>query len=344
MAEPPVRVERRGVLGRLTLDRPAVLNSLDLDMVRILAGALDAWADDAGVQVVALDGAGDRGLCAGGDMRAVRAAVLAGDPMPRRFFREEYALDARIARSPQPVVVLMDGIVMGGGVGLAGHASHRLVTARSRVAMPEVGIGFAPDVGGSYLLSRAPGELGVHCALTAADLGPDDAIAVGLADAEIDPAAWPDLLDALAAGADADEVVGRWARPGETSALAARRWIDPLYAFDTVPEIVAALDASSEPEARAAAATIRAKSPIALAVTLRSIRTGATLPSLEACLDQEYRISCAFLDCPDFLEGVRAQLVDKDRTPRWDPATIEAITPADVDRFFAARDDELGLA
>jgi enoyl-CoA hydratase len=335
-----VRVDGRA--GRITLNRPETLNALTLEMVRSAQAALDGFEGDPAVTTVVIDGAGERALCAGGDIRSIYDAARGNDPAPRTFWAEEYRLDARIARYPKPIVAIMDGIVMGGGVGLSAHARHRIVTERSTVAMPEVGIGFAPDVGGTWLLSRAPGQVGTHLALTAGRAGAADAIGCGLADRHVASAALPDLLDALGRE-DAAGAIDRFAStPAAGSLGAARPWIDAGYAGDDAAEIVGRLRAAGGPAA-AAADEIATKSPTSVKVALRALRAARSLPTLEACLEMEYRISTTFLDTPDFVEGVRAAVIDKDRKPRWEPAHLDEVTGADVDRFFTPRTDDLHL-
>lgn len=333
-----VLVRTSGALGRLTLNRPKSINALTLEMVRQLHVGLDRFEADDAIQVVLLDGAGERGLCAGGDIVALYEGSRAGTDEPREFWAEEYVLDARIARFPKPIVAIMDGIVMGGGIGLSGHASHRLATERLVSAMPEVGIGFAPDVGGTWLLTRPPGELGTHLALTGARVGAHDAIAAGLADRVVASAAVEALVQDLATLALDDaleraQAVAVDAPEGELGA--ARPWIAEAYAHDTVEEILAALDARPEDGAAKAAAAIRRASPTSVKVTLRALREAARLPDLETALAHELRISVGFTSTPDFVEGVRAQVIDKDRNPQWDPATLDAVDDATVDRFFA---------
>jgi enoyl-CoA hydratase len=336
---PPVLVEREGMLGHITLNRPAAINALTLEMTRSIAAALDRFEHDPQVRHVLLDGAGERGLCAGGDIIALHAAMRAGDrAFPRTFWQEEYRLDARIHRFPKPVVAIMDGLVMGGGVGLSAHASHRLATERLGFAMPEVGIGFAPDVCGPFLLSRAPGELGTHLALTGERIGCEDALLCGLADRVVALASLERLVEDLRRY-DVDAAVAEAPAPAETSpsALApARAWIDASYAAHTVEEILERLRGRPEPGARRAADAISGKSPTSLKVALRALRQARRLPTLEACLAQELRTSCAFLDDPDFMEGIRAAVIDKDRTPRWSPDRLEDVTPEAVDRYVAA--------
>ncbi|MEU9923195.1 enoyl-CoA hydratase/isomerase family protein [Streptomyces griseoluteus] len=342
-AEAPVLVHTIGRAAHLTLNRPKALNALNHDMVRLIDEALTEWERDPTVKTVVVTGAGERGLCAGGDIRAVHDDARDGDgTASAEFWRDEYRLNARIARCPKPYVAVMDGIVMGGGVGISAHGSVRIVTERSRIAMPETGIGFVPDVGGTYLLSRVPGELGTHLALTGAQIGAGDALLCGLADHYVPSAALPDLvagLDAL----DVAEALARHGRPAPEGELADRReWIDSCYAADTVEEIVARLREHGSPEAKSAADTLLTRSPTALKVTLAALRRARRLGSLEEVLDQEYRVSCAALSMPDLVEGVRAQIIDKDRSPRWSPATLAEVT--DVERFFAPLGErELGL-
>lgn len=337
-----VLVRTDGALGRLTLNRPKSINALTLEMVRQLHVGLDRFEADDAIQVVLLDGAGDRGFCAGGDIVALYEGSKAGTDEPREFWSEEYVLDARIARFPKPIVAIQDGIVMGGGIGLSGHASHRLATERLVSAMPEVGIGFAPDVGGTWLLTRPPGELGTHLALTGGRVGAHDAIAAGLSDRVIASDAVPLLIRDLATLPLDDALERAQAMPFEApegDLGHARPWIAEAYAHDTVEEILAALDARPEEGAAKAATAIRRASPTSVKVTLRALREAADLPSLEAALTHELRISCGFTAVPDFVEGVRAQVIDKDRNPQWDPPTLEGVTDELVDRFFAPLGD-----
>ncbi|MFJ4715980.1 enoyl-CoA hydratase/isomerase family protein [Streptomyces sp. NPDC088785] len=342
----PVLTAVDGHAARLTLNRPRALNSLTPAMLDAVARALDAWEHDPAVRTVVLDGAGERGLCAGADIRLFHDDARSGDhTASEAFLRAEYRLDARIAHYPKPYVALMDGIVMGGGVGLSAHGSVRVVTERSRVAMPEVTIGLVPDVGGTFLLSRAPGHLGTHLALTGLPAGAADAVLCGLADHVVPSAALPGLLADLAR-LPAHDAVARHARPAPEGVLAEQReWIDACYAADTVEEIVDRLHACGEPAAKEAAETLLAKSPSAVKTTLESLRRAARLDSLEAALDQEFRVSCAALDTHDLPEGVRAQIIDKDRDPHWDPATLAEVGADRVARYFAPLGErELGLA
>ncbi|WP_330299667.1 enoyl-CoA hydratase/isomerase family protein [Streptomyces sp. NBC_00503] len=325
----------QGRTGVITLNRPRALNALTHPMVLRIAEALAGWERDRGVDQVLIRGAGERGLCAGGDIRAIHDDAKAGTRASAEFWRDEYRLNAYIARYPKPYVALMDGIVMGGGVGVSAHGSVRVVTERSRVAMPETGIGFVPDVGGTHLLARAPGLLGTHLALTGSAVGAADALLCGLADHFV-PADRLPALTAELADAPAEEVLARHAAAVGPGPLAEwRGWIDHCYAAGTVEEIVDRLHAQGDPAAKEAAETILAKSPTALKVTLEAVRRAAALGELEAVLDQEFRVSCHALTSPDLVEGIRAQVVDKDRTPRWSPATLGEVAEQDVARFFA---------
>ncbi|HQT89058.1 MAG TPA: enoyl-CoA hydratase/isomerase family protein [Acidiphilium sp.] len=344
-----VVVRVTGHVGRITLNRPRALNALTLDMVSEINAALAQWADDPAILAVIVDGAGERGLCAGGDIRSLYDAAKSENlNLPKRFFAIEYRMNARIAAFPKPYIPIMDGIVMGGGIGLSAHGNHRLVTARATLAMPEVGIGFIPDVGGTFLLARAPDQLGTHAALTAARLTGADALALRLADSMIDAAAIPQLIADLESCSSLEQLLIRIDRakiePNSSTLASERAWITRCYHADTIEQILKNLDNDPEPAAQAAAATIRRQSPSALKLTLRALRRAATLSGLPACLDQEYRIALRCMTSHDFIEGVRAAVIDKDRTPRWQPATLEHVTPTMLDPYFASLGhDELGL-
>ncbi|MEU6126315.1 enoyl-CoA hydratase/isomerase family protein [Streptomyces sp. NPDC047123] len=342
----PVLLRRAGRAGHLVLNRPRAINALNHAMVRIMAEALDSWEHDASVATVVVTGAGERGLCAGGDIRSIHDDVRAGGAdASAAFWHDEYVLNARIARYPKPYVAVMDGIVMGGGVGISAHGGVRVVTERSRVAMPETGIGFVPDVGGTFLLTRTPGELGTHLALTGTAVGAGDALLCGLADHFVPSERLAEFTAALADRSPAD-AVRDFATEAPAGELAGQRaWIDSCYAADSVEEIVDRLRAVGDPQAKEAAEMILAKSPTSLKVTLAALRRARELPSLEAVLEQEYRVSCATLSAPDLPEGIRAQVVDKDRRPRWSPAELSQVSAADVARCFepAAGRGTLGL-
>jgi enoyl-CoA hydratase len=334
-----VLVRELGALRRLTLNRPKALNALTLGMVETMTAYLREWAQDSAAGAVLIDGAGERGLCAGGDIRALYDAAKAKSYMlPEQFWADEYRLDVMIARYRKPVIVLMDGMVMGGGVGISAHAAHRVVTERSSVAMPEVGIGYFPDVGALYVLARAPGYAGTHLALTGARIGPADAIYCGLADVHIPAEKLGELPSALADCRTAQDVrvrLGRMSAPPAAGTLAAARpWIDACYGVDEIEDIIALVRADGGEAARAAIATLQSVSPTSLKITLRAIRAALSFSRVEQSFQQDYRISLACIAGHDFIEGIRAAIVDKDHKPVWRPDMLEEVTPEIVERHF----------
>ena len=333
------RVE--GGVGLLVLNRPKSINSLTHAMVTTVRAVLSEWERDDGVRAVVLSGAGERGLCAGGDVVAIYHSARDDGAEARRFWYDEYLLDAQIGRFPKPFVSLMDGIVMGGGVGVGAHASTRVVTDTTKMAMPEVGIGFVPDVGGSYLLSRAPGLLGVHAALTGAPFSGADAIAMGFADHFVAHERLAEFTAVVIGDGVEAALAAHAIEPPPSHLVAQREWIDTCYAGDTVVDIVAALRGHDAGPAEDAANLIATRSPTALAVALAAVRRAAKLESLEDALRQEYRVSCATLESHDLIEGIRAQLIDKDRTPHWSPASLAAVRDADIEAYFAPLEHDL---
>jgi enoyl-CoA hydratase len=335
------RVE--GGVGLITLNRPKAINSLNHNMVDALSAVLSRWENDAAVRAVVLAGTGDRGLCAGGDVVAVYHSARKDGVEARKFWRDEYLLDGQIGRFAKPYVSLMDGIVMGGGVGVSAHGSVRVVTETSKVAMPEVGIGFIPDVGGAFLLSRAPGELGLYAALTGAPFSGSDAIAMGFADHYVPHGE----LDAFTAAIVADGIDSALAahaiEPPPSELAAQRHWIDECFAGTAVEDIMAALRGHDAGPANDAANLIATRSPIAVSVALQAVRRAAKMDTLEDVLVQDYRVSCASARSHDLVEGIRAQIIDKDRNPKWSPATLAEITAADVEAYFAPVDDDLSF-
>jgi enoyl-CoA hydratase len=331
-----VRAER--ALRRITLNRPKALNAITLDMTVAMTRLLRSWASDPAVGAILLDGAGERGFCAGGDIRALYDAMKANDPLPEQFWSTEYKLNVLIARYPKPLIAIMDGVVMGGGVGLASHAAHRVVTERSAVAMPEVGIGFFPDVGVSSLLVRAPGHAGSHLAMTGERIGAADAIYCRLADVHIPAARLAEIPTALADCRTSHDVRTRLdelAIPPTPGRLpAARPWIDRCYGADDVEGIIARLGGCQADGARLAIEAMQKASPTSLKITLRNLRSAASFKRVEECFVQDYRIALACVAGHDFREGIRAAIVDKDRNPVWRPDKIEAVTPAIVERHF----------
>lgn len=339
-----VLAEVRGRAGVITLNRPGAINSLTHAIVTRLAEVLGRWRDDDRVEVVVLTGAGERGLCAGGDVVALRDDALAGGTEGAAFWADEYTLNLAISRYPKPYVALMRGIVLGGGIGVSAHGSHRVVTEDTRVGMPETGIGFVPDVGGSHLLSRA-GGLGLHLALSGQHLGPAEAIEAGLADVHVPSKDLDALVEQICDCGD-PEVIESWAGQPEPALRADRGELDRVYGAASVEEILAGLDDLSPSDGGApsddgahgddgdgwaldAARRIRRNCPMSLAVTLAHLRRAADL-DLAAALDAEYAVSVHMQRRHDFAEGVRAQVVDKDRKPHWQPATLAEVDPEEV--------------
>ncbi len=345
-----VLVWSEGACGRITLNRPGAINALTSEMVAVISAALTAWAADPAIHFVMLDGAGERGLCAGGDIRAMYQAVVSGHPsLAIDFFRSEYRLNYLISRYPKPYVALMDGIVMGGGIGISAHGSHRIVTERSQLAMPETAIGFIPDVGGTFLLGTAPGEFGIYLGLTGNRIGAADALYCRLADLIVPTGSLAALTAELETCADAAALEAsllRYASPSpQTPSAPLRAWIKDCFSAHTVEEILAALARHADPEAQAALEDLKKKSPTSLKVTFTALRNGRKWNDLAFCLQQEFRIAQACLRGHDFAEGVRAAIIDKDRNPAWNPERLEEVTPEDVQSYSApAGVEELQLA
>jgi enoyl-CoA hydratase len=335
-----------GGVGLITLNRPKAINSLNHQMVNALSAVLTRWENDDAVRAVVLSGAGERGLCAGGDVVAVYHSARKDGVEARRFWRDEYLLNGQIGRFAKPFVALMDGIVMGGGVGVSAHANTRVVTDTSKIAMPEVGIGFLPDVGGAFLLSRAPGALGLHAALTGAPFSGSDAIAMGFADHYVPHSELDALRAAIVADGVESALAGHAIEPPPSTLAAHHDWIDECFAGDTVEDIIAALRKRKGPDAEPAheaADLIGSRSPLSLSVASQVVRRAAKLETLEDVLIQDYRVSSTSSRSHDLVEGIRAQIIDKDRNPKWSPATLAEVSAADVEAYFAPVDDDLSF-
>jgi enoyl-CoA hydratase len=328
MSESDLLVSRIGHLGSIRLNRPKALNSLTLSMVRGFARALDEFGLDADVHAVLLTGEGERGLCAGGDIRALYDLKGAARDSFKMFWREEYELNARIASFPKPYVAVMDGVVMGGGVGVSAHGNRRVATERTRLAMPETGIGFIPDVGGSWLLTR-DGGAGVYMALSGAVVAAADAIRVGLADLLIDSSDIPRLRRSLAeigGAGDVDLVLSGLARPLNEGMLERNMpLLDAAMAHNRVENILVALDGCDRAFARRAVREIEDKSPTSLRLTHELLKRASRADSLQSCLINEFRVACRLLHSHDLFEGIRAAIIDKDRKPHWSPATLAQV-------------------
>jgi enoyl-CoA hydratase len=335
-------VRREGAAGIIRLNRPKAINAMTLEMSLGIDAALDRFESDPAIAVVVLEGAGERGLCAGGDIRGLYESSRAGGDLGKIFWRQEYVMNARIAKYPKPYVAFMDGLVMGGGVGLSAHARHRVVTEKTKLAMPEVGLGFFPDVGGTWLLARSPGEIGTYFGLTGQTMNGPDAIFARFADAVVPSGRLPALREALTAlrpGASFGEVETLIAdfSTGETAGpiAAIQPSIDRWFSHDRIEDILAALRADGSDAALSAFKALNEKSPRGMVVTLRLLRLGRGSASLEECLVREYRAALEVFRSDDFREGVRAAVIDKDRNPRWSPPNVEDVTPAMLVPYFA---------
>jgi enoyl-CoA hydratase len=333
-------------LATLTLNRPQALHALNTHMCRNMIQALLAYRDDPEIRAVLIDHApGTRGFCAGGDIRMIQESGKGDGREAREFFFTEYRLNHLLFTYPKPVIAVMDGVTMGGGVGIAMPAKFRIATENTTYAMPETGIGLFPDVGGGWYLPRKPGQVGMWLALTGARLKAADCLIAGIAThylpteilaaarAQIAGAAQThDAERALASGLDAlSESAGK---PKELTPENIAR-IDRIFALESVEAIVAALDADGSDWSKTQAATLATKSPQTLKVTFRQLREGAKMPSFADEMRQEYRIACRVSQRHDFIEGVRALIVDKDNVPKWDPATLSSVTDAMLDEIFA---------
>jgi len=333
VAEPDLIVRREGAAGIIRLNRPKTINAMTYEMSVGIDAALDRFEADPEVALVLLEGAGERGLCAGGDIRGLYESSRAGGDLGKVFWRQEYIMNARIAKFPKPYVAFMDGLVMGGGVGLSAHGRHRVVTEKTKLAMPEVGLGFFPDVGGTWLLSRSPGEIGTYFGLTGQPMNGPDAIYARFADAVVPSgklAALRDTLVNLRAGvssADVQAAIDAFAT-GETSGPVAvnQPQIDRWFAHDRMQDIIAALKGDGSELAEATLKTLGEKSPRGMVVALKLLRLARASSSLEQCLVREYRAALEVFRSDDFREGVRAAVIDKDRNPRWSPPAIEDVT------------------
>lgn len=324
-----VQFTRLGGLGRILLDRPKALNALTLDQVHAITPQLTAWAADPSVTAILIEGAGDRAFCAGGDIRALQEDCVNGDLAGvDSFYRHEYRLNRQIKTYPKPYVAFLDGVTMGGGVGVSVHGWARVATERTLFAMPETGIGFFPDVGGSFFLPRCPGQTGMYLALTGARLKAADLVYVGVATHYVPSDQLDALRDALAAGTDpAAALAAAHQDPGPAPLADKRAVIDACFGGDSVLAILAALDAHPDPWAQTTAATIRSKSPFACLVTYEQVRRGGTL-SFDDCMKMELRLAMRVAPNPDFIEGVRAVIIDKDNKPVWSPARVEDVPEA----------------
>jgi enoyl-CoA hydratase len=339
--QPEVLIRVENGVGCITLNRPKAIHALNRSMCEIMTAALLAWRDDASVASVLIDHAGERGFCAGGDIRMIAESGAGDASEAKAFFLAEYRLNHLMFEYPKPITAIVDGIVMGGGVGISEPAPVRIATERTTYAMPETGIGLFPDVGGGWFLPRLPGQTGVWLALTGARLKAVDTVALGIhthfVASDVTTALKEELLAAPSdPAAVADRVSGS---PGPSPLAAHREAIDRLFAFDTVEEIFAALEADGSEWAQSQLATLKTKSPQSLKVSLRQIRAGAIMATFADNMAMEYALGGRVVRTHDFQEGVRAVIVDKDNAPKWSPATIEQVGDDLLDELFAPLPD-----
>jgi enoyl-CoA hydratase len=348
LSEPETIVERVGAAGVIMLNRPRALNALTLAMVRATDAALDAWENDHAITRIIIKGAGGKAFCAGGDIRALHDMGKAGNlEEPRRFWREEYTLNHRLKTYPKPIVALIDGIVMGGGVGMSIHGSHRVASEKLMFAMPEVGIGFFPDVGASWFLPRLPENMGRYLALTGARIGQADAAMLGLATDCVASGSMGDIEAVLAAGEPVDAALARFRLAPAPAPLADHApVIREAFGEASVGAIMNRLGQFALGGSSFASDTLdvmRAKSPTSMAIALEQMRLGAAMSFAEA-MRMEFRIVSRIAEGHDFYEGVRAVIIDKDQKPDWRPSRVEDVAAADIARYLAPLADDLDLA
>lgn len=330
-----IELRVKGRAGRVTLKRPNALNALTWDMCLALEAALDAWRDDPDITLVVVDAVGEKAFCAGGDLDAMYRTGLAGDfGYGRRFWADEYRLNAKIAGYPKPYVAFMQGFTMGGGVGVSCHGSHRIVGQSSRIAMPECGIGLIPDVGGSHLLARSGGGLGEYLGTTGYRMDSADAIHAGFADYFIPQDSWGELTAELERTGDAALILDRVSSPGTSELASHRDVIDAVFADGDVAGIIERLDAIDADWAVQARKSLSRQSPLSVACAIKTIRAGRN-GSVSDALAAEYRFTYRCMEHGDFVEGIRAQIIDKDLAPKWRHADHGAVSQDDIDRMTA---------
>ncbi|QTC92407.1 enoyl-CoA hydratase/isomerase family protein [Brevundimonas goettingensis] len=335
MSEAEVLTRIDGAVGRITLNRPKALHALNKAMCEAMIDALTEWRDDQEVVGVLIDHMGERGFCAGGDIRMIAESGAGDASEAKAFFKTEYRLNHLMFEYPKPITAVVDGIVMGGGVGISEPASVRIATERTTYAMPETGIGLFPDVGGGWFLSRLPGQTGVWLALTGARLKAADTVALGIHTHFVPSDGVMALKADLMGGVEPAEAVAKHRATDPGPATIDREAIDRLFAFDSVEEIFAALAADGSDWALAQLATLKTKSPTSMKVSLKQVRTGATLTEFAHNMAMEYRLGGRIVSTHDFQEGVRAVVVDKDNAPQWSPATLDGVSDAAVAALFA---------
>ncbi|MEZ5871296.1 MAG: enoyl-CoA hydratase/isomerase family protein [Nitratireductor sp.] len=322
-----ISIRREGRAGRITLTRPKALNALTYAMATAIEAALVAWRNDPAISLVLIDAEGDKAFCAGGDIQDLYETGRAGDfAFGKKFWRDEYRLNAMIATYPKPYVALMQGFVMGGGVGISCHGSHRIVCENSRIAMPECGIGLIPDVGGSWLLAHAPGHLGEYLGLTGSRMNAADAILAGFADSFVPRENWPELARQLCATGDSGILAQFSTDPGTALLAQIASEVDAAFAGASAMQCLAHIEADSSPWAMETAKAIRRACPLSIACGFEIIRNARTAQSLVDVLAMEYRFTARCMEHGEFLEGIRAAVIDKDRNPQWQTPMLEDIS------------------
>ena len=335
-------VSTDGPVARIRLNRPKALHALNTAMCVGILDALEAWRGDEAVRCVVIDHAEGRGFCAGGDIRMLAGSGATDGEEARAFFRAEYRMNHRLFTYVKDTIAFMDGVTMGGGVGVSMPCRYRVATENTRLAMPETGIGLFPDVGGGWYLSRLPGRIGQYLALTGARLDGAEAVALGLATHYLPAARIEEAKAAIATGPDAiDAALSALAEAAPAGKILAQRAeIDRLFASDDLEEVLAALDVDGGDFAQATRATLATKSPQAMKVSLKLLKDAAGMATFADEMRQEYAVACRVVQRPDFVEGVRALIVDKDNAPRWEPATVEGVSDHMIDRIFAPLPDD----
>ena len=339
---PEIDIRRDGFAGRITLNRPEALNALTYEMCLSIEKAFDEWRDEPGVRLIIIEGDGERAFCAGGDIAEMFRTGTAGDfEYGRMFWRDEYRLNAKIAEYPKPVVSFLQGFTMGGGVGVGCHGSHRIVCENSRIAMPECGIGLVPDVGGSLILAGAPGRLGEYLAVTAGRMKPADAILAGFADVFVPRDRWLELKNLLTASGNPDriDIFATRAQPGKLDLV--RECVDNIFSLRDIAEIIRALKECGTNSCSKILESIRQNSPLSVAVAVSLVRMQRSSSSMREALELEFRFTSRAAEHGDFLEGIRAKIIDKDEKPNWRHRAAEDVPKEDVARMLAPADASL---
>lgn len=332
---PDILIRTIGKAGRITLNRPDALNALTPEMGLSIEAAIDSWSDDDAVSMVIIDAEGDRAFCAGGDIAMIYEAGVAGDySVARQFWREEYRLNEKLFNFPKPVASFLQGFTMGGGVGIGCHASHRVVCENSKIAMPECGIGLVPDVGGSLLLARAPGRCGEYLGTTAARMGPGDAIYAGFADYFIPRENWSDLIDKLEVTGDWTQIDAMAGFPPAGELADMQDQIDWCFGGEALIDIMNVLRSEASDFAAASLTALGRVSPLSAAIAVELIHRVRARDDIRAALELEFRATYRGIEDGDFLEGIRAQVIDKDRKPAWKHESPDRVTPVEVSRML----------